>query len=97
MTVAQQQCRPTLSVSDPTRRRGPMREHVYLLGDNARSHVAKVSSVKIQELGWEVLPHPPQHHRDIENEDRHHLEEVSHFFSSQLPQLGRRGVERLPW
>ena len=35
------------------------RKRVILQHDGARPHTGKVTLNKIQELGWEVLPHPP--------------------------------------
>ena len=37
----------------------PKRRKVRLLHDNARSHTAKVTRQKLEELWWEVLLHPP--------------------------------------
>ncbi len=48
----------------------PKRENVYLLYDNACPHVAKMSRQKIQELGWEMLPHPA-YWPDLASSDYH--------------------------
>jgi histone-lysine N-methyltransferase SETMAR len=37
----------------------PERQKVWLLHDNAKPHIAKVTRHKLEELGWQVLPHPP--------------------------------------
>lgn len=46
------------------------RRSVKFLHDNARPHVARVTSQKMQDLGWEVLPHPP-YSPDIAPSDYH--------------------------
>ena len=36
-----------------------MRHGVLLQHDNARPHISKLTKAAIQEIGWEILPHPP--------------------------------------
>ncbi|KAK6734555.1 hypothetical protein RB195_018005 [Necator americanus] len=59
----------------------PKLDNVRMLHDNARPHIAKRTSQKILELGWEVPPHPP-HSPDMAlsgyqlfRSFQHHLEE----------------------
>ena len=35
------------------------RRKVRLLHDNAKPHTSKITRQKLEEFGWEVLPHPP--------------------------------------
>ena len=37
----------------------PERRKVRLLHDNARPHTSKVTRNKLEQLGWELIPHPP--------------------------------------
>lgn len=37
----------------------PQHAKVFFLHDNARPHIAKVTRLKLLELGWKVIPHPP--------------------------------------
>ena len=37
----------------------PERRKVRLLHDNAKPHASKITRQKLEEFGWEVLPHPP--------------------------------------
>ncbi|CAF4910836.1 unnamed protein product, partial [Rotaria socialis] len=37
----------------------PEKRKIRLLPDSAKPHVSKFSRQKLEEIGWEVLPHPP--------------------------------------
>jgi [histone H3]-lysine36 N-dimethyltransferase SETMAR len=45
-------------VAEAVRTKRPEKTKIILQHDNARPHTAKLTKSKLQELGWEVLPHP---------------------------------------
>jgi [histone H3]-lysine36 N-dimethyltransferase SETMAR len=46
-------------LAEAVHQKRPDTTKIILQHDNAKSHTAKLIKVKFQELGWEVLPHPP--------------------------------------
>ena len=56
--------------------KGLQRGKIYFQHDNAKPHVAKVVNAKLQELGWELLPHPP-YSPDLAPSDYHLFRSLS--------------------
>jgi transposase len=55
----------------------PGRRHgVILSNDNARPHTANMTKAAIQELDWEILPHPP-YSPDLAPSDYHLFRSLS--------------------
>lgn len=57
-------------LAEVIREKRPRRASVHLLHDNARPHVAKETRAKLEELGWDTVPHPP-YSPDIAPSDYH--------------------------
>lgn len=58
--------------------RGIATARVCLQQDNARPHVSKQTLAKIEELGWDVLKHPP-YSPDVAPSDYHLFRSLEHF------------------
>jgi len=69
-------------VEQALRRRGVDTVSTKFLHDNARPHVAKITSQKIEELGWELLPHPP-YSPDLAPSDYHLFRSMQHSLAEK--------------
>jgi hypothetical protein len=58
--TAERYCQQLRRLKEAIQQKRPGRQHrVILQHDNARPHTANMMKAAIQELDWEILPHPP--------------------------------------
>ncbi|CAK9796218.1 Histone-lysine N-methyltransferase SETMAR [Anthophora quadrimaculata] len=63
-------------------RKGPI-----LLHDNARPHVAQLTLQKLNELGYETLPHPA-YSPDLSPTDYHFFKHLDHYLTTEFYTTG---------
>jgi histone-lysine N-methyltransferase SETMAR len=59
-----------------------LRRNAILLQDNARPHIACLTKAKLEELGWELLEHPP-YSPDLSPSDCHLFRSLEHFLKKK--------------
>ena len=64
-------------------KRPRLNNEVLLQHDNARPHVAKMTKSVIEELGWEILPHPP-YSPDLAPTNFHLFRSLSNHLSGHI-------------
>ncbi|EYC20992.1 hypothetical protein Y032_0020g171 [Ancylostoma ceylanicum] len=79
-------------LADAVRERRPEQASVHLLHDNARPHVAKEASDKLEDLVWDTVFHPP-YFPDIAPLDYHLFRPLKAFLAKKKF-IKIEGVER---
>jgi hypothetical protein len=75
--TAERCCQQLRRLEEEIQQKRPGRRHgVILKHDNARPHTANVTKAAIQELDWEILPHPP-YSPDLAPSDYHLFRSLS--------------------
>ena len=69
-------------VDQAIRSQGLEPSSIHFLHDNAKSHTAKLTMEKIEELGWNVLPHAP-YSPDMGPSDYHLFRSMQHFLAEK--------------
>ncbi|WKY12319.1 hypothetical protein Q1695_003698 [Nippostrongylus brasiliensis] len=75
-------CTQLEKMSEIVRNRRPKRGRVLLLMDNASPHTAKSTKKKLEELGIELLPHPP-YSPDLAPSDYHVFRSMQSFLAGK--------------
>lgn len=60
----------------------PEKEKVVLLHDNARPHVARTVKEKLENFGWDIMPHPP-YSPDLAPSDYHLFRSLQNFLNGR--------------
>jgi transposase len=77
IVTAERYCQQLRRLEEVIQQKGPGRRHgVILQHDNARPHTANMTKAAIQELDWEMLPHPP-YSPDLAPSDYHLFRSLS--------------------
>jgi transposase len=57
--TAERYCQQLRCLEEAIQQKRPGRRHGVILQNNTRPHTANMTNAAIQELDWEILPHPP--------------------------------------
>ena len=83
--TAEVYCRQLQSLSAALQEKRPSlanRKGVVFHQDNARPHTARITCAKIEELGWEKIPHPP-YSPDLAPSDYHLFRSLQNYLSRE--------------
>lgn len=80
--TAERYCQQLTRVHEALHRQGVETSNTKILHDNARPHVAKITHQKMEEFGWEVLPHPP-YSPDLAPSDYCLFRSMQHFLGGK--------------
>jgi transposase len=75
--TAERYCQQLRRLEEAIQQKRPgRRQGVILQHDNARTHTANMTETAIQEIDWEILPHPP-YSPDLAPSDYHLFRSLS--------------------
>jgi hypothetical protein len=110
--TAEYYCQQLRRLEEAIQQKRPGRRHgVILQHDNTRPHTAHMTKAAIQELDWEILPHPPysldlapsgyhlfspSNNREVSFSNDAELQNWLDFFTAKSANFVKRGIKNLP-